>query len=190
MRTLAEELVRLQQAFAALEARVVAAEGLAAFADNLLKGAETPIDYPATLRIDPTNSTSEMIGFHQLEYDHEGMPYRWTGPERHFSFQMFISRIAPATFNLHFGKFFASAPVEHLRGFVDGEETALSIRRAGKGYEARGEMPARHQAGGTVLSFVAPAVESPLQRGLPDNRLLGMLFLGLRVAPNSDRLDC
>ncbi len=181
IRALAKEFVSLHRAHARLTARVAAMETLGAVADRLLTGAEAPFDYPKTLRIDAGGSTSELIGFHQLEYDDEGLPYRWTGPERQFSVQMFVSRRTPAAFELSFGKFFADSPVEQLRGFVDGEEVPLMIRFGAQGYEARGEMPPRQQAGCTVLTFLVPVMGSPAASGSTDRRALGLQFAGLSV---------
>lgn len=182
IRALAEEFVRLHRAHTRLEARLATMETLSAVADQLLDSANRSFDYPKTVKIDAAASSIELVGVHQLEHTSDGMPFRWTGPERHFSIQFFVSRRQPAIFNLRFGRFFADVPVEQLRAFVDGDEVPLSISGAEGGYEARGELPPREKLGGTVLTFVVPALAAPSAKGYDDVRLLGLLFVELAVA--------
>jgi len=157
-------------------------ETLSTISDHLLSNANSSFDYPKTVTIDATSSSIELIGVHQLEHASDGMPFRWTGPDRHFSIQLFISRREPATFKLHFGKFFAEAPVEQLRAFVDGKEVLLSISGTPGHYQARGELAPREQMGGSVLTFIVPALDSPGTHGGNDIRLLGLQFIELHVA--------
>jgi len=181
IRALAEELVRINRAHATLETRVSMMETLSAASDRLLASAEAYFDYPKTVRIDASGSSTELLGFYQLEYAQDSAPTRWTGPERHFSIQFFVSRQAPTPFDLLFGKFFVEDPVDQLRAFVDGEEIPLAVSGAVGRYVASGELPPRKHIGGTVLTFVVPSLDSPASKGSEDKRVLGLLFIALTV---------
>jgi hypothetical protein len=182
--SLAEEISRLHGAVAALEGRLAVMETLAAMADRVVADfPDTQPEFPARMEIEAGDSPLDMVGFHELEYDERGKAYRWTGPERHFSFQFFLDRRASAAFSLTYREGFADEPPELLRSFVDGKEVAITVKRAPEGYVASGAMPPRQDGGGTVLTFVVPSVLSPSARGQSDARLLGLKFLKLVVEP-------
>jgi hypothetical protein len=184
IQSIAGEIVRLQSANAVLEARLAAMESLNALADRLLSepsSAPQPV-YASRVEIDAASAFLDAVGFHALELDPNGAPFRWSGPQRQFSFHLFVDRSRAAAFTLSFDGLYAEGPVEGLRGFVDGEEIALSFARAER-VEARGELPIRREGGGTTLTFLAPRLASPGDRGLNDRRQLGVCFRRLAIAP-------
>jgi hypothetical protein len=184
IQSIAGEFVRLQNANAALEARLAAMESLNALADRLLSDTPTPQPvYSSRVDIDAASAFLDAVGFHALELDPKGAAFRWSGPQRQFSFHLFVDRSRPAAFVLSFDGLYAESPVETLRGFVDGEEIALSFGRAGDVIEARGEAPSRSEGGGTTLTFLVPRLASPGDRGLNDRRQLGLSFRRLVIAP-------
>ncbi len=138
------------------------------------------------------------MGFHELEHDPDGQPFRWTGPDPRFSFEFFINRTTPARFVLRFGPLFTGGSPIGLLCFVDGEPAPVKLQAATTCFEAVGVLPPRRDAGGSVLSFVCPQMGSPASQGLDDARMLGLLFRRLTVestpeqqalAPAAPRLE-
>jgi hypothetical protein len=184
IQSIAGEIVRLQNANAALEARLAAMEQLNAMADRLLDDAATAaLIYSSQVNIDAESAFLDALGFHALEYDNARAGFRWSGPQRHFSFHVFVDRSQTLVFALSFDGFYAESNVESLRAFVDGEETPLTFARVGELVEASGALPTRSGAGGTALTFLVPRVASPADRGGSDKRQLGLSFRRLVVAP-------
>jgi len=87
LKSIAQELLRLHQAFDMLAARMHALEITQTTYDQMVTSSETiafaPL--PRTALIDASFSLSTESGFYPLEYDNLGVPYRWTGPNRLFS---------------------------------------------------------------------------------------------------------
>ena len=183
LKSIAKELVRLGQANVLLEARLAAMESLQAIADRIAAGEEGDVasHYPSHVSIDAANSYLGALGFYEVEHDHNGVPYRWSGPERQFSFQIFVDRRESARFTLKFGQIYANAPLEGLLCFADGERVELTVKRVAAGHEAKGLLPLRKDSGGSVLTFLCPATESPEERGFADRRQLGISFRVLTV---------
>ena len=184
VRSLADELARLHRQQAVLTARLAAMESLQTMADRILDAGEGgEVRYAERARIDAAHSFLDTVGFHALEQDENGMPYRWSGPERTFAISIFVDRRRPMAFALCFGRLYSDAPLELLRAFVDGEDAGLSIARLPNRYEARGLLPPREEPGATVLTFVVPEMQSPADGGLADERQLGLSFECLCVDP-------
>ena len=185
LRSIAVELAQLQQSHTRLLARLAASEALTAFHDRIVAGevAEIGAVYPARIRVESDQSFREGLGFHSLEHDIRGRPYRWTGPEREFSFQLFVDRRLPSAFKLCFDELYVKAPVEELKSYVDGRLTALTATRIDDYWRVSGILPPRGDRGGTVIAFVVPKVEAPQARGEADPRRLGMRFRWLEVEP-------
>ena len=137
--------------------------------------------YPKQTQIGADEAILDVFGFHQFEHDESGNPYRSTGPQRYFSFNLFVDRRTPAGFILSFRDLYAQVSVERLRAFVDGKEVLVSLHKMLNGWEARGVIPPRREPGATVLTFVVPQVLSPRSKGQEDTRLLGLSFRALTV---------
>jgi hypothetical protein len=187
LKTIAGEIALLHRMHARLAAQFAAMESLQAVVDRVA-AAETTVaaeQYPRKITVDAADSFQGALGLYNLEYDSDGAPFRWSGPDEQFSFRFFIDRRAPVRFTLVFGKIFAEIPPEHLRCFVDGESSELTFHhRVAAGYEAHGVMPLRRDSGGSVLTFAVPATGSP-DIGSQDQRRLGVLFRRLTVEADS-----
>ncbi len=68
-----------------------------------------------------------------------------------------------------------------LACLVDGAPVDLIVKSVIGGFEATGLMPPRKDSGGSVLTFICPAVESPAALGFADQRQLGLSFRLLTV---------
>ena len=191
LRSLAAELARVLDAQSALEGRLAAFESLQAMADRILEAGAVAVPlarYPDRLRLDASDASLDSPGFYALEHDGAGAPYRWTGPERHSSIQLFVDRTGPLAFTLTFSRLCDDAPPHLLRAFVDGQDVELKASRSGAVYEAQGVLPPRADHGGTVITFVLPKVCSPSESGSADKRILGFAFLALAVEPLRARI--
>ncbi|WP_294534116.1 hypothetical protein [uncultured Rhodoblastus sp.] len=181
LQSIARELLRLDEANALLQARLSAMESLLALSDRIAASQEPEFaaPYPDKIAIDAADSFLGALGFYELEHDMDGLPFRWSGPDRQFSFQLFVNRQEPCYFDLTFGQFFAEAPIDRLQCRVDGENVELSLEGARGRYQASGVLPPRKDRGGTLLTFVCPEMASPESLGYADRRLLGLTFYRL-----------
>jgi hypothetical protein len=185
IQSLAAEITRLHSALASLEGRLAAMETLASLADRIVEEITEPTTvFPAQIEIRADSLWLDFVGFYELEYDEKGNGFRWTGPERHFSFQVFLDRRTTSVFTLTYQEVIDDEALEGLRSFVDGVEVALSVRPAVHGYLATGVLPPRKGSGGTVLTFVVAAVSPPSATGDSDQRPLGLKFRSLVVEPS------
>lgn len=182
--SIATELHRLEQMNALLLARLSAMESLQVIFDRISaagSGAEMAA-YPKKIVFDAAYSIPGAWGFYGLEYDGSGSPHRWTGPDRKFSFQFFVDRKCEAEFTLRFRRLYADSAVEEIRCFADGDELDVRLSATQGGYILSGTIPRREMDGGTVLTFVCPAVSSPAAMGRgKDIRMLGLSFQSLKI---------
>ena len=181
LNSIAEELFRLHRAYHDVVARMHALEITQSTYDQMISSGE-PVALqtmpPATV-IDASFSLSSEAGFYHLEYDSMGVPYRWTGPEPTFLFELFIDRQLPAAIRLRFSQATFTHSQRTVRCYVDGHEIATALVEVEGEFEVRGMLPPRDLAGGSVVSFVCPSVTAP--DGQQDIRLLGLVFRWLRI---------
>ena len=111
------------------------------------------------------------------------MPFRWTGPERRFGFELFVDRRERADFVLTFDDFASRRRVEELVGFVDGAPVLLRVERRGDRSIAAGVLPPRADRGGTAIAFLCPQVEALKEPGRTDERVAGLRFRALAINP-------
>ena len=175
---LTDEITSLQQDNARLSARMKAMEVMATLADRIAAGEITEFgaDYIDHVRIEADQAFRDGIGFHCVEFDIKGRPFRWTGPEPEFVFPLFVDRRRPSRLTLCFDSFFVDVPIEELRCFVDGRRVDLSFERVDDAWRASAEAPVRADGGGTVVAFVVPKIGSPQDLGTDDSRLIGLCF--------------
>jgi hypothetical protein len=193
LKSIVGELTRLARAHNQLRARLAAMEALQTVADRIVAGDVTDLfdSYPRQIEINADNSIIDADGFYHLEHGHDGTPFRWSGPDRQFSFKFFIDRRPSLYFELRFGKIYADVPVDGLVAYADGQPIDLVVQGRPGGHKARGVLPPREKPGGSVLSFTCPKMESPKSRGNADSRVLGVLFHSLQIGgaqASSDRL--
>jgi hypothetical protein len=181
LNSIAEELLRLHRAYQAVVARMHALEITQSTYDQMISSGE-PLalqTMPQAAIIDASFSLSTEAGFYHLEYDSLGVPYRWTGPEPTFLFELFIDRQLPAAIRLRFSQATFAHSRRTVRCYVDGHEIATALVDVDGEFEVRGMLPPRDLVGGSVLSFVCPSVSAP--DGQQDIRLLGLVFRWLRI---------
>jgi hypothetical protein len=181
LNSIAEELLRLHRAYQAVVARMHALEITQSTYDQMISSGE-PVALqamPQAMVIDASFSLSTEAGFYQLEYDNLGVPYRWTGPEPTFLFELFIDRQSPAAIRLRFSQATFSQAQRTVRCYVDGHEIGTTLVEVEGEFEVRGMLPPRDFVGGSDVSFVCPSVSAP--GGQQDLRLLGLVFRWLRI---------
>jgi hypothetical protein len=139
---------------------------------------------PRAQVIDASLSLTSESGFYPLEYDKHGVPYRWTGPELSFVFEMFVDRTTPKNIKMRFRETRFKGTQHLLQCRVDGEAIDTTLVEVDREFELHGVMPSRDHVGGSVISFSCPSVSSPAADGQSkDARLLGLMFRWLRVDP-------
>jgi hypothetical protein len=187
LKSIAAEFARLHEDNARLTARIAVMQGLSAMADRIgrAESAEFAADYPIALLIDADYSFSGGTGFHEVEYDSVGLPFRWTGPDRRFAFELFVDRREPADFALTFDDFPARRRLDELVAFVDGAPAALRVDRRGDRCFATGALPARADRGGTAIAFLCPQVELLKSPDRQENRQVGLRFRALAINPTA-----
>ncbi len=189
LHSIAEELLRLHQAYLTIVARMYALEKTQAVHDHIVSSGDAMAfgPLPRTADIDASFSLPAESGFYPLEYDKRGVSFRWTGPEPTFFFELFIDRKAPANIRMHYSKGRLKEAARSVRCYVDGAEIATTQIEVDGAFELHGVLPSRDLAGGTVISFTCPSVSSPAEDGQsPDTRLLGLIFRRLRIDPRPD----
>ena len=189
LNSIAEELLRLHRAYQAVVARMHALEITQSTYDQMISSGE-PValqTMPQATVIDASFSLSTEAGFYHLEYDSLGVPYRWTGPEPTFLFELFIDRQTPAAIRLRFSQATFSQAQRTVRCYVDGHEIGTTLVEVEGEFEVRGMLPPRDLVGGSVVSFVCPSVSAP--GGQQDTRLLGLVFRWLRIEAAPARAD-
>ncbi len=178
------EIARVTDGYTAMLARVTAIESLHSVDNRLLVDDDTveSAELPKSVLIDAAHSLSGAAGFHALEHDETGAPFRWTGPDPSFAFDFFIDRTHGAHFTLRFIRLYCGSDPSSLRCFVDGTETPLTFTVTLKGVEAAGAIRPRTAAGATIVSFLCSAMSSPAElEATDDDRSLGLAFKSLNV---------
>jgi hypothetical protein len=182
--SLAGELERLHQANQAVLAKIAALETFQSISDQVLElGSNAPTESAESVTVDAAFSLSAENGFYGIECDAKGTPYRWTGPEPAFYFDLLIDRSSTAALTLRFLKIFGHpSPENRLRCFVDGQSVAVQTREVDGEFELNAELPRRSATGGSVIMFLCPSSRSPLTEGTSqDKRCLGLAFRWLKV---------
>jgi hypothetical protein len=180
LNSIADELFRVHRAYQALAARMHALEITQATYDQMISSGEpAPLQtMPQATVIDASFSLSSEAGFYHLEYDSMGVPYRWTGPEPTFLFELFIDRQLPAAIKLRFSQATFAHAQRAVRCYVDGHEITTALLEVDGEFEVHGMLPPRDLVGGSVVSFVCPSVSAPQGQ---DIRQLGLVFRWLRI---------
>ena len=72
-----------------------ARQDLAAHWISLDRTADHAVTLPAKADIYASQLFDPQDGFYGLEFTHDGLPFRWTGPQRSFSFSICVDRTVP-----------------------------------------------------------------------------------------------
>jgi hypothetical protein len=135
---------------------------------------------PTRLDIHAAQLLEQQQGFYELEYDDEGVPFRWTGPRRHFSFRVNVDRRRPLAIELDIKWLVDEARQRDLSLLFDGNLLPFHLRRGGAGYHGRALLPPADRQATTTLTFVVPIT---LQPSAADTCKLGIAFRKLTIRP-------
>jgi len=186
LKSIAAELLRLNNTCLSLVARMHAFEITQTINDQIASSMEarTFAALPPSVVVEAAFSLAAEAGFHHLEYDPQGVPFRWTGPEPVFFVEVLVDRKAPAIVRMRYSQIYSLEGGYAVQCFVDGEEIETSLVEVDGEYEVHGLLPARDLVGGTVVSFVSPSVATPaLIAQSQDGRQVGLAFRWLRIDP-------
>ena len=186
--SIASEIARLDQANRQLQARLAAMETLQILMDRIAAADQHVAmdELPRSVVIDASYSLSAAGGFYEIEYDTDGKPFRWTGPDRPFSFVLLVNRMHGARFSLEFSRIYAHArPIDQC--LVDGEPVKVVVGKLADRFTLTGELPPRGGNSGSVLTFISPVTVSPAEVETTfDSRTLGVAFQRLRVIAKAE----
>jgi hypothetical protein len=137
---------------------------------------------PTRVDIDASQLLEPQHGFHNLEYDDNRVPFRWTGPQRHFSFRVNIDRETPLVVELDVLWMMDEPRQRDLELLVDGSLLPFHLDRSGSGLLGRAVLPPAGPEGTTTLTFIVPCTLR-LAPGGADQRELGIAFRKLKIRP-------
>ena len=160
--------------------------------DRLLPGCAVSGTQAGTrLEIDAEFPLPTEQGFYPLEYNNNGVPFRWTGPGAFFYFDVFVQRQQKSKLELQVINTILDKNVDNLRCFVDNVEVSLSHHRAKKLYSFQGVIPAFPSSGSSRISFLIPnpVKTSDVYPETGDNRVVGVAFSKLIVQPDEGSED-
>jgi hypothetical protein len=184
--SLIEELVQLNTRTEQALRQIQALKSFEMFRDHLIvvEAAKAADPRPASLKLDAAQLLNPGDGFHGLEYSESGIPYRWTGPGREFSFNVYVSRRQPVEVTLQATKLIQPELQSELLLIADGEPMNLKFDKEKEKWVARTTLPEREGLSATHLTFVLGSVGSP--PGGTDTRLLGIAFHEIEFHPAAD----
>lgn len=138
------------------------------------------LDLPEAMIVDAFQLFDAQDGFYPMEYTAQGSPYRWTGPERHFSFSVNVDRSKPLAIWLEVAEVVDDERQTALVVLADGVPYTMELEPRGEGgYAGRLVLAPRPRFRGFNLTFIVPVT---LQRE-GDMRKLGVAFQRLAIAP-------
>jgi len=128
----------MERRIEALEDRV---QALTLIIGNLTERSGIRVAYPerATLEADEYIACSQ--GFYEIEYDDEGLAYRWTGPSRNFFFWLLIDRSCDKLIELRAGQAARQELLDGLMVFADGIELTTRFEQQSKHSVIRSILP-------------------------------------------------
>lgn len=139
---------------------------------------------PDRVRVDAAQLFAPENGFHSLEYEPGGKPYRWTGPRRDFSFSLYVNRARPLRLQLEVSRMIDARVQKDVVLLLDGAPIPLQLTRLGSGFIGETILPPETRMRATSLIFVVPCVlPEPMGK---DARYVGVAFCELRLAVMDD----
>lgn len=137
------------------------------------------LQLPTTVSIEASELLFPADGFYALEYDDQGRPYRWTGPQQTFCFNVWVDRNRALSLDLHTIGFGASENANGLRAIIDG--SCFEARPTESGFRVS-EIPPRPEPGPTTIVIEVAKMLKPAGEDL---RTLGVLFHRLYLSPQN-----
>ena len=163
----------------ALQVRVLRAER--SLGEALLPRVETSYGGLDRAHLDAGMPLDPEKGFYALEYDGNGQPFRWTGPQPVFSFDLHLDRRGPLAVALQIASGYGEVS-DRLRAFSDGVELPLTRQTVAGGVAYSLVLLPRAMPGITRLSFLVKKLFTPAASHI-DQRKLGVVFRELDVVP-------
>jgi len=166
------------QARQELLADIMGAGSLTEEAPEIVKNEELPTEVlvQADHRLDPA------AGFYWLEHGRSGEPFRWTGPDTIFEFDLIVSRATPVLIRVDMLSTVDERNIEEAQCIVDGRMIeCAAVKSASGGFSLECIAPARVRGGPTSLKVYTPYVRSVGG----DERAIGVAFNALTVSPYS-----
>lgn len=138
-----------------------------------------------SVRITAESPFDSGAGFHNLEHDSAGLPFRWTGPAPQFRIELMVDRSSARRGVLRMlnSGHLTAAYLGVMRIYVDGK---LCPARASLGQFAQLEfsLPKRESSIASTSIVAECAVWSPSEtEGSADTRRLGVPFFDLLIEP-------
>jgi hypothetical protein len=125
-------------------------------------------------------------GFHALERDGNGIPFRWTGPSAHFFYDLHLDRSGFMMISLHVPTWGADH-AENLTCTSDGVTIPLQRRVVGRTLMLEGALPPRPSLGLSRICFQVEKTHSVSQQNdTSPARELGIPVLRLKVSTIDD----
>ncbi|WP_026793729.1 MULTISPECIES: hypothetical protein [Planktothrix] len=164
---------------------------------NLVDHKLNLLDYPLPELLSLSETTQKVTieadfplkseqGFYHLEYDQKGNPFRWTGPEEFFNFDVVIKREQPWELVLRLFSALAPVNLKKIRCFVDELEIELEQKKINGIFYFQGIIPScTGKFRTTKISFLVPKIvkNSEINPESEDHRLLGVAFSQLLIHP-------
>jgi hypothetical protein len=134
---------------------------------------------PGSVTIEPDQMLSPRDGFYPAEITDSGRAFRWTGPTREFSYEVYVERSQGAGLKLEVLNCIDYEAQKDLKLLVDGQPVPLESTQVGSGFEVQAQLPPSGEGRASNLLFVVPAVLAPPDSS--DDRLLGVAVGRLTV---------
>jgi hypothetical protein len=180
VRGLIEELHELRREVAALKRELSALSDYQSSRDRLLaieRVSESIAPLPRNAVIESDQLLRAEDGFYPVEQTSDGTPFRWTGPSREFSFDVFVDRTYGAEIRLAALNCMDFEIQKNVALLVDGEPVSQTMEPEGSGFTLTAFLSPRKGSQATDLVYVLPAVIVPT--GSEDKRPLGIAFARL-----------
>lgn len=127
--SLVKELALLRlindERYEALQERVTAMKAHMTMRDILLPTAQSHYEGSKQVKIEAAMPITAAQGFYAIEHTKKGEPFRWTGPEKSFFFDLHLCRSVALTFTLTLARW-GTAPSNPIRCFSDNCEIVLT----------------------------------------------------------------
>ncbi|GJD54287.1 hypothetical protein [Methylobacterium dankookense] len=141
-----------------------------------------PLDAPNRIKLVSNELWDPADGFYAVEWDSEGIPFRWTGPHRAFRFLVTFNRDASA--RLVLTALFSHAKFEMAKVLcrIDGKLEPVQVTELERSHELHADVPAKPGSRTLLVEFELPDVQPAAH---PDPRVLGIAVHSLTIKTHS-----
>jgi len=141
--------------------------------------------YPRAAIIEADDYINSSQGFHKLEYDKSGAPYRWTGPSRSFYFWIFVDNRQDKTVDLTISGAAKPNILATMMVYANGVLVPHKILLKGARSIVRSIIPGTTSEVPSPFKITYRVDDTYLPDRLPnsdgDKRRLGVIFTSLEV---------